>query len=39
MARTAFGVPAAWVLRATVEASRGAPSPDAAADEYLMVLG
>jgi hypothetical protein len=29
----------AWVLRETVEASRGAPAPDAAASEYLMALG
>lgn len=36
---TAFGVPAAWVLRTTLEASRGAPSPDAAANEYLLALG
>ncbi|WP_246608155.1 hypothetical protein [Paractinoplanes toevensis] len=36
---TVVGVPAAWVLRQTMEASRGAPSPDAAADSYLMALG
>lgn len=33
------GVPVAWVLRQTIEASRGAPSPDAAANGYLMALG
>jgi hypothetical protein len=32
------GVPVAWVLRETIEASKGAPSPDAAADDYLMAL-
>ncbi|WP_433298989.1 hypothetical protein ACQP2F_45005 [Actinoplanes sp. CA-030573] len=32
------GVPVAWVLRETIEASKGAPSPDAAADEYLSAL-
>src|SRR5690349_16022067 len=31
--------PAAWVYRLTADASRGAPSPDAAADSYLMALG
>ena len=36
---TMIGAPIAWVFRQTVEASRGAPSPDAAADEYLMALG
>lgn len=36
---TVFGVPLAWVLRGAVEAGRGAPSPDAAADSYLMALG
>ena len=36
---TAFGVPAAWLLNSTLEASRGAPSPDAAANDYLMALG
>ena len=35
---TVAGVPLAWVLRETVEASKGAPSPDAAADDYLMAL-
>ena len=35
---TVVGVPAGWVFRETVEASKGAPSPDAAADEYLMAL-
>jgi hypothetical protein len=35
---TVFGVPVAWALRQTLEASRGAPSPDAAANEYLMAL-
>jgi hypothetical protein len=30
--------PAGVVFRVTVEASRGAPTPDAAADEYLMAL-
>src|SRR5262245_43334191 len=35
---TVIGVPLAWVLRQTVEAGRGAPSPDAAADSYLMAL-
>ena len=35
---TVFGMPLAWVIRGTNEASRGAPSPDAAADEYLMAL-
>jgi hypothetical protein len=35
----AFGVPAAWVFHATLEASQGAPSPDAAANEYLLALG
>jgi hypothetical protein len=37
------GAPAAggafWLLRTTIEASRGAASPDAAASEYLMGLG
>jgi hypothetical protein len=36
---TVVGVPIAWVARQTIEASRGAPSPDAAADSYLMSLG
>jgi hypothetical protein len=36
---TAFGLPAAWLLRTTIEASKGAPSPDAAANVYLMALG
>lgn len=36
---TVVGVPLAWVLHETIEASRGAPSPDAAANEYLMALG
>jgi hypothetical protein len=35
----AVGAPVAWVLRETIEAGRGAPSPDAAADDYLMSLG
>lgn len=35
---TIVGVPVAWVFGETVEASRGASSPDAAADEYLMAL-
>lgn len=33
------GIPTAWALRETTEASRGAPAPDAAADSYLMKLG
>jgi hypothetical protein len=32
------GVPVLWVLRITLEASRGAPSPDAAVNSYLMAL-
>jgi hypothetical protein len=36
---TVVGVPVAWVLRMTIEAGRGAPSPDAAANDYLMALG
>jgi hypothetical protein len=32
------GVPVAWVLRETIKASKGAPSPDAAADDYLLAL-
>jgi hypothetical protein len=28
----------AWALRKTIEAGKGAPTPDAAADEYLMGL-
>ncbi|GID98020.1 hypothetical protein ACFQFC_15835 [Amorphoplanes digitatis] len=36
---TVVGVPVVWAIRETVEASRGAPSPDAAANEYLMALG
>ncbi|WP_236030773.1 hypothetical protein [Paractinoplanes lichenicola] len=36
---SAFGIPAAWVWGMTAEASKGAPSPDAAANEYLMALG
>ena len=36
---TVLGVPAAWIARETIDASRGAPSPDAAADSYLMALG
>jgi len=36
---TAVGIPSAWALRLTLEASKGAPSPDAAADSYLMALG
>lgn len=35
---TVVGVPLAWVFRVTVEASKGAPTPDAAADDYLMAL-
>jgi hypothetical protein len=35
---TVAGVPAAWVFGETIKASRGAPSPDAAANEYLMAL-
>jgi hypothetical protein len=35
---TVVGGPALWVIRQTLEASRGAPSPDAAADTYLMAL-
>ena len=33
-----LGGPALWILRQTLEASRGAPSPDVAADTYLMAL-
>ncbi|GAB1695141.1 hypothetical protein [Krasilnikovia sp. M28-CT-15] len=33
------GVPLALLTRATIAASRGAPSPDAAANIYLMALG
>ncbi|MFF5293041.1 hypothetical protein [Paractinoplanes globisporus] len=36
---TVVGVPLAWIARLTIEAGRGAPSPDAAADSYLMALG
>ena len=36
---TVLGIPGAWALRLTLEASKGAPSPDAAADSYLMALG
>jgi hypothetical protein len=36
---TFVGVPLAWIARQTIEASRGAPSPDAAADSYLTALG
>lgn len=36
---TVVGVPLAWIARQTIEASRGAPSPDGAADSYLMALG
>jgi hypothetical protein len=32
------GVPLAWLARETVKAGRGAPTPDAAADSYLMAL-
>jgi len=32
------GIPAAWSLRETIAAGRGAPTPDAAASEYLMRL-
>jgi hypothetical protein len=32
------GAPLAWVFRLTIEASKGAPTPDAAADDYLMAL-
>jgi hypothetical protein len=35
---TVVGIPAAWVLRTTIEASRGAPSPDAAANTYMIAL-
>lgn len=35
---TVVGLPLAWLFRVTIEASRGAPSPDAAADDYLMAL-
>jgi hypothetical protein len=35
---TVAGVPVAWVFGETIKASRGAPSPDAAADAYLMAL-
>ena len=35
---TVAGVPVAWVFGETIKASRGAPSPDAAADDYLMAL-
>lgn len=36
---TVVGVPLAWIARQTIEAGRGAPSPDAAVDSYLMALG
>ncbi|SNY58176.1 hypothetical protein [Paractinoplanes atraurantiacus] len=36
---TVIGIPAVWALRQTVEASRGASSPDAAVNSYLMALG
>ena len=32
-------MPLAWVVRMTVQAGKGAPTPDAAANEYLMALG
>jgi hypothetical protein len=35
---TALGAPAAWLLGTTIEASRGAATPDAAANEYLLAL-
>lgn len=35
---TVVGLPLAWVFRVTIEASKGAPTPDAAADDYLMAL-
>ena len=35
---TIVGIPVAWALRKTIEAGKGAPTPDAAADEYLMGL-
>jgi len=34
-----IGVPAALLLRATVQAGKGAPTPDAAANDYLLSLG
>jgi hypothetical protein len=34
-----LGVPLAWLARTTIDAGRGAKSPDAAADEYLSALG
>ena len=33
-----IALPVQWALTQTIEASRGAPSPDAAANEYLMSL-
>lgn len=35
---TVIGLPAMWVIGETVEASRGAPTPEGAADEYLSAL-
>ncbi|MEU7902184.1 hypothetical protein [Actinoplanes sp. NPDC049118] len=35
---TVAGVPVAWVLGETIKAGRGATSPDAAANDYLMAL-
>jgi hypothetical protein len=35
---TVVGIPAAWALRKTIEAGKGASTPDAAADGYLMAL-
>jgi hypothetical protein len=34
-----IGVPVVWFLRETESAGKGAPAPDAAADDYLMALG
>jgi hypothetical protein len=36
---TVIGAPLAWVVGTTIEAGRGAKSPDAASDEYLSALG
>lgn len=35
---TVVGAPLAWVVRITIEAGQGLPSPDAAADSYLLAL-
>ncbi len=35
---TVLGVPALWFIGATVEAGRGAPTPEGAASEYLSAL-